>query len=240
MFLISDEACDIVSHIMLRCSIHSSDAVRQPSPMSTRLQRTAEQRRRRRDARRRILDAALELLEERQWLDVPLEEVMAVAGLSRTAFYRHFDDRDQLLLALLADAGERLQAAGQAWKHGAEEPVTALRDGLTELTAAMVDHGRLIQAIVDASAHDPDVRATFSQFLQQFIAVTAERIRAEVAAGRSPVRDPDDVAAALVRMSQAHLLAAFGHRPLADAARATETLTEIWSATIYRRHPQSS
>jgi hypothetical protein len=77
-------------------------------------------------------------------------------------------------------------------------------------------------------------------YLQQFIAVTAERIRAEVAAGRSPVRDPDDIAAALVRMSQAHLLAAFGHRPLADAARPTDTLTEIWSATIYGRRPPSS
>lgn len=205
--------------------------------MSPRLERTAERRRRRGDTRRRILDAALELLEARPWPDVPLEDVMAATGLTRTAFYRHFGDREQLLLALLGDAGGRLEAAGRAWKEGSGEPLEELRAGLEEMTAAMVDHGRLIQAIVDAAAHDPDVRAAFAELVRGFVDVTAARIRSEVAAGRSDVRDPEDVAAALVRMSQSHLLAGFRRRPFGDPARATATLTEIWCATIYGRRP---
>jgi AcrR family transcriptional regulator len=205
--------------------------------MPSRLERTAQQRRRRGDTRRRILDAALELLEERPWPDIPLEEVMAATGLTRTAFYRHFGDREQLLLALMGEAGGRLDAAGRTWKHGSGDPLEELRTGLEELTTAVVDHGRLIQAVVDASAHDPEVRAAFAALVQGFVDVTAERIRSEVAAGRSDVRDPEDVAAALVRMSQTHLLASFRRRPLGDPVRATETLTEIWCATIYGRRP---
>jgi AcrR family transcriptional regulator len=208
--------------------------------MSPRVQRITEQRQRRRDTRRHILDAAMDLLEQRPWPDVPLEEITAAAGLSRTAFYRHFDDRDQLLLALLADASQRLSAAGQAWKNSTGEPLADLRTGLEELTATMVDHGRLVQAVVDVSAHDPEVRGTFAPLVQGFVDVTAQRIRAEVDASRSEVRDPDEVAAALVRMSQAHLLANFGRRPFGDPERATNTLTEIWSATIYGRRPPAS
>lgn len=205
--------------------------------MSTRLERTAEQRRRRSDVRRRILDATLALLEERRWPDIPVDDVTSAAGLSRTAFYRHFDDRDQLLLALMADTGARLANAGEAWKGAGGDPIDAVRAGLAEMAATMVEHGRLVQAIVDASAYDPDVRAAWEELLQRLVDVTAERIRADVAAGRSEVRDPDDVAAALARMSEAHLLAGFGRRPLADPERAIATLTEVWAATIYGRRP---
>lgn len=205
--------------------------------MSTRVERTAEQRRRRSDVRRRILDAALALLEERRWPDIPVDEVTRAAGLSRTAFYRHFDDRDQLLLALMADTGARLANAGRAWREAGGDPIEAVRAGLAEMAATMVEHGRLVQAIVDASAYDPEVRAAWEELLERLIGVTAERIRADVAAGRSEVRDPDGVAAALARMSAAHLLAGFGRRPLSDPDRAVATLTEVWAATIYGRRP---
>ena len=195
----------------------------------------ARQRRERGDARRRILDAARELLEARSWHDVPLADVMAAAGLSRTAFYRHFEDRDQLLLALLEHAGLQLQDSGEAWKRGAGEPVAALRAGLAELTAAMVEHGRLIQAIVDASGHDPQLRAQYDELVEGIAAVTAERIRLENAAGRAAVDDPDEIATALVRMSEGYLLTAFGRAVHPDPDRVTRALADVWSATIYGR-----
>jgi TetR/AcrR family transcriptional regulator, ethionamide resistance regulator len=160
---------------------------------------------------------------------------MAAAGLSRTAFYRHFEDRDQLLLALLEHAGLQLQDSGAAWKRGEGEPVAALRAGLAELTAAMVEHGRLIQAIVDASGHDPDLRAQYDELVDGIAAVTAERIRHETAAGRAAVGDPDEIATALVRMSEGYLLTAFGRAVHPDAGRVTRALADVWCAAIYGR-----
>ena len=80
--------------------------------------RREDQRQQRADARQRILEAASELLEERRWNELRLEDVMAAAGLSRTVFYRHFDDRATLLLAMLEEILQHIGATGTAWKQG--------------------------------------------------------------------------------------------------------------------------
>lgn len=192
-------------------------------------------RQQRHDARLRILDAASRLLEEHRWADLRLEDVMREAGLSRTAFYRHFDDRDALLLAMLDEVRVHIGATGQAWKEGVGDPVVALCAGLRELTEAMREHGRLMLAIADSSSHDPQIRAAREELDEQFAAVTAARIAADVAAGRSQVTDPGRVAAALVRLAESELLHAFGQPPYPDVAEVGRTLCEIWGATVYGR-----
>jgi TetR/AcrR family transcriptional regulator, ethionamide resistance regulator len=190
-------------------------------------------RRRRGTTRRRILDAALELLEARRWHDIRLEDVMIETGLTRTAFYRHFADREALLLALLEDAGLGLDAAGLAWKQGAGDPVEQLRAGLGELTAVLVRRGRLFQAVVDSAAQEAAVAEAHAALVERMVAVTAERIGADAAAGRSAVEDADETARALVHMSESYLLAAFGRPPFPDADRIAATLAHIWVAAIY-------
>src|ERR1700753_630433 len=51
----------------------------------------------RRDARRRLLDAAHGLLEQRGWTDISLEDIAEAAQVARTAFYRPFEGRQQLV-----------------------------------------------------------------------------------------------------------------------------------------------
>jgi len=201
--------------------------------VSTRPDVQARHQRQRHSTRRRILDAALDLLETRRWHEVTLEDVMAATGLTRTAFYRHFSDRDGLLLALLEDAGLRLDEAGYAWKQGSGDPVAELRAGLDELTAALVRHGRLFQAVVDAAAYAPDVRRARETLVERMVAVTARRIEADAAAARSAVEDAEETARALVHMSESYLLAAFGEPPFPDPDRIAATLSHIWVAAIY-------
>jgi TetR/AcrR family transcriptional regulator, ethionamide resistance regulator len=197
--------------------------------------RADRQRRERQVARQRILEAASGLLEEHRWTDVRLEDVMSAAGLSRTAFYRHFDDRHTLLLAMLDEIRQHIGSTGAAWKAGDPHPVSALCTGLAELTTSMQEHGRLMQAVADAAAYDAGIRAARAEMVGFFVAVTADRIRADVAAGHSRVRDPERVADALVRMNEALLLDAFGSRPYADPAEVRATISEIWVTTIYGR-----
>ena len=108
------------------------------------------QRERRETTRRRILDAARELLEDRPWSEVGIEDVTHRADLTRTAFYRHFDDRQTLLLALVDDVGVGLDRIADPWERGEGEPRATLRSALRELVSVYHRHGRLLRAIADA------------------------------------------------------------------------------------------
>ncbi|MFP6780535.1 MAG: TetR/AcrR family transcriptional regulator [Gammaproteobacteria bacterium] len=60
------------------------------------------------DLRAAVLAAGLELLEKRDADDIGLREVARHVGVSATAIYRHFPDKDALLLALAHEGIERL------------------------------------------------------------------------------------------------------------------------------------
>jgi AcrR family transcriptional regulator len=190
---------------------------------------------RREQSRRRILDAARELLEDRPWSQVGIEDVTQRAELTRTAFYRHFDDRQTLLLALLDDVGVGLDLIADPWERGEGEPRAALRAALLELVAVHHRHGRLLRAIADAATQDPDVAAMYAQLGARLSASASERIAVEVAEGRSHVADPHEVGSALVWMNERYLLDRFGQAPLGDPERAADALTEIWLRAVYGR-----
>ena len=60
---------------------------------------------------RRLLDAALEVIRRCGTSSRPrVADIVAEAGLSNEAFYRHFRSKDALVTAILEDGGERLQS----------------------------------------------------------------------------------------------------------------------------------
>jgi AcrR family transcriptional regulator len=191
------------------------------------------QRRQRRDTRRRILDAGLELLEESPWSEISLEQIMQRAELTRTAFYRHFGDRQLLLLALIDDVGLTLDTVADPWERAEGDPAAEIEGSIGRLTDLFYRHGRLLRAIADAATQDPDLAAFYADLGRRLSESAAARIAADVEAGRSPVKDPDEVAAALVWMNERYLLTRFGRPPLGDPDRAAAALTEIWRRTVY-------
>jgi len=59
---------------------------------------------------RRLLDAALEVMHDCGTTSRPrVADIVAAAGLSNDAFYRHFRSKDDLVNALLEDGSERLR-----------------------------------------------------------------------------------------------------------------------------------
>lgn len=60
---------------------------------------------------RRLLDAGLALMRERGTSSTPrVADIVAAAGLSNEAFYRHFASKDALVTAILEDGAERLRS----------------------------------------------------------------------------------------------------------------------------------
>jgi AcrR family transcriptional regulator len=71
---------------------------------------------------RRLLDAALELMGRCGTESRPrVADIVAAAGLSNEAFYRHFSSKDALVAALLDDGAERL---GSYLAHQMEKAAT--------------------------------------------------------------------------------------------------------------------
>lgn len=198
---------------------------------------TSQRRQRRQDARQRILDAARTLIEQRPWHMITLDEIMAGAKLTRTAFYRYFDDRELLLIALLEEMGPELSTAGAPWMAGAPEPQRELERNLRALTYVFREHGRLLQAISDAADHDSEIRDAYLGLGDQLVAATEARIRAEIEAGNSAVEDAREVASALVWMNERYLLRCYGRTREADPEIAARALAEVWLATVYGRAP---
>jgi len=83
------------------------------------------------DRRSQLLAAAEQLIGERGFLAVRLEDIGAAAGVSGPAIYRHFPGKEGLLVELLVEVSARLLAGGQAVVAGAHDAVAAL-DGLIE------------------------------------------------------------------------------------------------------------
>jgi TetR/AcrR family transcriptional regulator, ethionamide resistance regulator len=112
-----------------------------------------------REARQRILAAARELLSDRPFAAVTVGDVMDRAGLTRTVFYRHFDDLAQMAPDLLPDEQDPLvdqvQRLVDKSSGSSTSPALAPEDLIEAMVVGQVtlyaEHGPLLRAI-DAAA----------------------------------------------------------------------------------------
>lgn len=87
--------------------------------------------RRKSDRRSQLLAVAEQLIAERGFLAVRLEDIGAAAGISGPAIYRHFTGKEALLVELLVGISTRLLSGAQAVLARDPDPADAL-DGLIE------------------------------------------------------------------------------------------------------------
>ncbi|MDF3303953.1 SACE_7040 family transcriptional regulator [Rhodococcus sp. T2V] len=83
------------------------------------------------DRRRQLLDAAARLIAERGFLGVRLEDLGSAAGISGPAVYRHFPNKDAVLVELLVGISTRLFEGGSLVAAEAKSPDAAL-EGLID------------------------------------------------------------------------------------------------------------
>ncbi|MBV9090772.1 MAG: TetR/AcrR family transcriptional regulator [Mycobacteriaceae bacterium] len=82
--------------------------------------------RRKSDRRSQLIAAAERLIAERGFLAVRLEDIGAAAGVSGPAIYRHFPNKEAMLVELLVGISTRLLAGARAVVTAAPNPATAL------------------------------------------------------------------------------------------------------------------
>jgi TetR/AcrR family transcriptional regulator, ethionamide resistance regulator len=194
--------------------------------------RRARHREQRESTRREILAAADRFLRERPYRELSVEVVMGETGLTRTAFYRHFDDVTDLVLRLLTDLGSELFAIAERWgtDAGSSYPAPAL-EGLRGTVEFFAANGPLVRAIKEAAATDEQIEGAYRGALEAFIEITAGTLDRLVEAGQLQVPDTGALARALNLMNEAYLVDEFG-RGEGDPQVAFETLRAVWLGAV--------
>lgn len=199
----------------------------------TRTDRRAQLRRRREAIEQAILDATEALLADRPFRDLSIEDVMARAGLTRTAFYRYFPDLEAVLLRHLLHAQGELGQAADLWLNIDVDPREGLLPAATALAEVFCQHGRLLLALADASAGSPDIEQAWHTAIQSFVAPVQARIEGLHQQGLCQIADPAQTAIALVWMNERYLLETYGRGPGLPIPEAAQTLATIWRRTLF-------
>jgi TetR/AcrR family transcriptional regulator, ethionamide resistance regulator len=186
-------------------------------PATTRRRENA--RVRREEARERIVAAAGQLLLERPYREITVDQVMSEAGLSRTVFYRHFDGLPEVLLTLLRRIEAELAAALVAAPPGGE---TWLREVLAAGVDTFARYGPFLRALDHAAGQDAEIEAAYYAFVDRFVADTAAAI--------GPGERAYEIARALNLMNGHYLMETLGKDPQFDRELALDTLVAVWSA----------
>jgi TetR/AcrR family transcriptional regulator, ethionamide resistance regulator len=197
------------------------------------LERRHSRRRRHERTRQELISAALEQAVAGSFKDLTVEGVTRAAGVSRSAFYVYFGDKEELLLGaledLMADHRDRL---GSCWDDG-EDPRRALEKGLYGIARTYADNAELLGLAFETATYDEEVRDLWMALLETVTETTAERIRSlqrtgAIAAGL----DADALAEGLVLMSERSFQVNLADGDLGAEATAA-ALTKVWWAALF-------
>jgi AcrR family transcriptional regulator len=157
---------------------------------------------------RAFIEAGLDVLRERGAAGLTVAEVLARAGRSTRAFYRHFESKDELLLAI--------------YEHDAQASVAGLRDHIAAAGTPRAALGAWIDATLRLAYDEPRARRT------RVLAAEGKRLQAEHPSEFGAILDAqlEPLAEALERGR------ADGTFPHADARRDAATVHAIVWALV--------
>lgn len=139
--------------------------------------------------RRAVVEAQILAATERllaageSFTELGVQRLAAEAGVARSTFYLHFRDKTELLLKLTATL------AGPAFALVDAAPPEVGREGMVQAMGEVIryyrDRRHLLAAVLEVTAYDPAVRATWEAELRLFTDRAAGWLRSEQAAGRT-------------------------------------------------------
>src|SRR3954470_5785636 len=134
------------------------------------------------DAQRAILDAAEQLLAERPFRELSVDELMARTGMRRSSFYHYFRSLDEVAIALMRRVqGEMMEGAAVWLEMGADEdPIAAAERAIASSAEIFARHGPVLAAIHEASFHYEAVQRVWREgVLEDWIGAIAAQLRAQ-------------------------------------------------------------
>src|SRR5919197_277684 len=192
--------------------------------------------------RQAILAATEDLLYERTFDELRVEDILEAAQISRGSFYLYFESRHAVLAELVRNAFGEVTASSWPWvDHEPDRPVRETLVHAVEVGRAMWrKHGPVLRAMVESWRSDPVLTDLWFEIMEGFIARTAERIEEARARGQAPAgrADPQVLAGLLAWMGErVHYLATLGYPRFADEESFMKALAEVWYLAVFGSPP---
>ena len=181
-----------------------------------------------------ICAAAAAILAEEGMAGLTVSAVMARSAISRTAFYRVFDDIYAVVEAVLHPITAELVAASGDWFRGQTGSPEVVHGNLLSFARAYHPHGPTLEAISAGAALDPGLRATWDSFIDAFRDQTQAAITRDQHAGAiDTALDAHGAAQALSWMGEQTALRLMGSRQAGSPEDYADLLTPIWTRTLF-------
>jgi AcrR family transcriptional regulator len=173
--------------------------------------------RKKRETRRRILEAALALMAKRPYAEVKIEEISAAADIANATFFLHFPTKASLITAFNEEVATKIAEELGAFKGTAVSKLERLREVLLDEWRR---HRNMMRQLVTEFVAQPASMAAFSEVNQGLVDLVADVIREGQKAHEFDARlDPYIVGLSLVSAWNA---IAIGWAKNGDADQATE------------------
>lgn len=106
--------------------------------------------------REQLLAAAIPLFAEHGYQSVGIEDIAAAAGLTGTSIYRHFEAKNDLLVAAMTRGAEWLRLDLSRALARTTTPEAALNELAASYVGLVIDQPGLISVLLSETAHLPD------------------------------------------------------------------------------------
>ena len=153
--------------------------------------------------RRTIIDSAFsQLSAEQSFSNLGLREVTRAAGLAPTSFYRHFDDMNDLGLALVEESGLTLRQMMRKARSRINHPNSAIDvsiETLSEFLDNYTTHFRLL--LQEQSGNSQAFRHAVSKEIEYFVSELEAYIELRSKEMDRPRLDTSNIAEAMVAIT---------------------------------------
>jgi AcrR family transcriptional regulator len=145
-----------------------------------------------RESWERVLEVGMDLFAERGWEGLTIAEVCRRARVSAPSIYARVDGKAGLFLAVherwltrIADTEQRLRVEHVRADHDTTAAATA---AAAVIRGVFEEHRPVLRALIDRSAHDPQLLERGGAASRRMLATLADTIPAAPSRGRSVVR----------------------------------------------------
>jgi AcrR family transcriptional regulator len=180
-----------------------------------------------------VIASALRLAEKGSFRELSVDEIARSAGISRSAFYTHFQDKQELLLVAVGQVSEELYAMADQWWHGVGPPAERVRRAISGVVSVYAGEAGLLRIATEVSTYDDEVRELWLDIAERFIEATADHVRSEQEVGLIPrTLDPRSTAESLYWMAErcCYIYLGRGER---TPKQVVAGLVPVWVAALY-------
>ena len=169
---------------------------------------------------RRLLDAAMICFDERGYYETRVNDVVKIAKTSHGTFYLYFSNKEDLLRALVAEAGTAAQylvdALNSPPELGGTPQWVDVRGWVSAYSDLWIRYAALFRAWTDLARIDPEL----TNILRQTFTVMSDALARQITSGDSDHGiDPQAAAMAVLAMlDRFHYVREFVRQPVDDVA----------------------